>query len=124
MNKFDTLDQLTVALLRLVSLLSLDSGSQWTRKFESDLQWARSLKGKQFDAIEFSNLSTSIRHVYAGMGSFNDYAQATYDPTTHRYIPIPGTEDFDAVRSTVFDLALALVIAESSQDDIHVRRPQ
>jgi len=42
------------------------------------------------------------------MASFNDYAPAVYEPVTRRYTSIPGTEDFDMVRSEVFDLALAL----------------
>lgn len=112
MNKLTALDQLIEALGRLVALLVLDPGCQWTRKFESDLAWAHQLKSGQVNASDLADLSASIRHVYGGMGSFNDYAPAVYASATRRYTPIPGTEDFDMVRSEVFDLALVLIVAE------------
>ena len=112
MNKLNVLDQLIEALGRLVALLALDPGCQWTRKFQSDLAWASQLKSGQVNASDLADLSSSIRHVYAGMGSFNDYAPAVYQSATRRYASIPGTESFDVVRSEVFDLALALIAVE------------
>ncbi|ALP68634.1 DUF6966 domain-containing protein [Paraburkholderia caribensis] len=112
MNKLTALDQLIEALEKLVALLVLDPGCQWTRKFKSDLVWARQLRAGPVAARGLADLSSSIRHVYGGMGSFNDYAPAAYESTTGRYTLIPGTEDFDMVRSEVFDLALTLIATE------------
>lgn len=111
MKKFTELDQLIEALVRLLSLLALDPECQWTHKFSSNLAWARQLQSGQVSASDLANLSSSIRHVYGGMDSFNDYAPVAYELGTRSYISIPGAEDFDMVRSEVFDLALALVAA-------------
>lgn len=108
MNQFSILDQLIDALTRLVVLLELDPACQWTQHFASELKQACQLREKEIGARELAELSTSIRHVYGGMGSFNDYAPAVYDAATRRYVVIPGTENFDSVRCEVFDLAFAL----------------
>ncbi|WP_408265267.1 DUF6966 domain-containing protein [Paraburkholderia sediminicola] len=110
MNKLSILDQLIDALASLVALLALDPGCQWRRKFESDLAIGRHLKDGAVGTVDLAALSASVRHVYGGMGSFNDYAPVIYDAATRRYAPIPGTEDFDSIRGRVFDLALALIV--------------
>lgn len=111
MNRLDTLDQLINALVSLVTLLALDPGCQWTRKFTTDLERARQLKDGAPNASDLAQLSASVRHGYGGMGSFNDYAPAVYDSATRRYVAIPGTDDFETVKHQVFDLALALVVS-------------
>jgi len=109
MSQLSTLDQLVDALVRLVALLALDPACQWTRHFASELERARQLREGMISSRELAELSASIRHVFGGMGSFNDYAPAVYDSATRRYVVVPGTEDFDSVRCEVFDLALALI---------------
>ncbi|MCG1046298.1 hypothetical protein IHE31_06155 [Mycetohabitans rhizoxinica] len=109
MNKFSTLDQLADTLLRLVNLLTLDPSCQWVHKFKLDLEQANRLKAMSFNSSDLAKLSASIRHVYGGMGSFNDYEPTWYDSATGRYVPIKGTEDFDMLRKKVFDLAIALI---------------
>jgi hypothetical protein len=109
MNKLSILDQLAEELARLVTLLSLDPSCQWVHKFKLDLEQTNRLKAMPFKSSDLAHLSASISQVYGGMGSFNDYEPAWYDPATGRYAPIPGTEDFDALRGRVFDLARALI---------------
>lgn len=109
MDKLSILDQLIDALTSLVALLALDSGCQWERQIESGLATALDLKDAEIGTTDLVALSASVRHVYGGMGSFNDYAPVIYDAATRRYARIPGTEDFDDIRGRVFDLALALI---------------
>ena len=109
MNRLKTLEHLSEALLRLVGLLALDPRCQWTHKFELNLQWANHLKTTPQYENELTDLSASIRHMYGGMGSFNDYEPAIYDPITGHYIRIHGTENFEELRIKVFDLALELI---------------
>jgi hypothetical protein len=113
MNKLNTLDQLAGALLRLTILLALDSSCRWLHKFELDLEQVNRLRAAPFDSTDLAHLSASIRQVYGGMGSFNDYEPAQYDAATGRYTPIPGTEDFEVVRREVFDLAIGLIVADT-----------
>lgn len=112
MSKLSTLDKLADALLKLVTLLALDPSCQWTKKFKLDQERADQLRLLPLNFRELAELSASIRYVFGGMGSFNDYAPTRYVPATGRYLAIPGTEEFDALRKEVFDLALELIAAE------------
>lgn len=103
-----TLCQLVSALKRLIEILRLDPHCQWTTKFENDLARASALQGG-YGEDDLQSLSGSVRHVYKGMGSFNDYAPAQYDPSTGKYNPIPGTDDFEKVAREVFDLSTQLI---------------
>ncbi|MCG1041483.1 hypothetical protein KQH60_02415 [Mycetohabitans sp. B8] len=114
MNKLSTLNQLADTLLRLVNLLALDPSCQWVHKFKLDLEQVNRLKEMSFNSSDLANLSASIRQVYGGMGSFNDYEPTRYDSVTGRYTLIAGTEDFDMLRRKVFDLAMALITVEPS----------
>lgn len=109
MNRKETLKQLCEALRDLVGLLRLDKRCRWTDKFERDLDQASQLLKNGFSDQDIENLSTSIRYVYQGSGSFNDYGPGTYNPKTGRYDATHDTENFEAVSQRVYDLALKLL---------------
>ena len=102
------LASLIESLHRLVSILRLDASCQWRGHFESQLARAKRLFADGSEQEHLSELSSSICFVYGGMGSFNDYSPGFYDPTTKRYAPIPGTEDFSAASESVYERALEL----------------
>lgn len=108
MNYVEVLKELKDSLRRLVEILRLDRRCQWTSKFENDLLWCDELLNKTPSKEEVYNLSSSIRSVFQGMGSFNDYGPAKYNPATRKCEPIPGTEDFEKVVEKVFSLAVDL----------------
>lgn len=106
-----TVGQLVRALKTLVEILRLDPSCQWTTKFENDLAKASGLLNK-CDEDDLHSLSASVRYVFRGMGSFNDYSPAIYNPATGKYDPIPGADDFEKVTQEVFDLSLKLISKE------------
>lgn len=108
MTTDETLQKLSLLLRRLVAIMRLDPKCQWLPKVESDLAECLRLGGGAYSAADLINLSASITYVFQGMGSFNDYAPALYDPLTGRFAVIPGAEDFAAVSKEVFDLAIRL----------------
>jgi hypothetical protein len=108
MKKDKILKDLIDSLSKLVGILEMDPGCQWIEAFRNSLNQAQSLVGRNYGKEELRNLSTSITHVYGGMGSFNDYWPGIYDPNTGRYTQIPGTEDFKNVSGEVYNLALEL----------------
>ena len=112
MNKRDVLDQLIDALADLVALLALDPKCPWRKTFASNLELARRMKGGPLGADELAALSASIRHVYGGMGSFNDYAPVIYDAATRRHAVIPGMDGLNKITSQVFSLAVDLITVE------------
>jgi hypothetical protein len=57
----------------LVELLEKDPSCPWTHHFLKSLETARELQAKGFTQAQLNDLSGSVRRVYAGMGSFNDY---------------------------------------------------
>ena len=95
-------------LSKLIEILELDPSCQWISTFRYSLTLASSLVGRNYEKDELSNLSSSITYVYSGMGSFNDYWPGTYNSRTGRYNQIPGTEDFEEVKTEVFELAIRL----------------
>jgi hypothetical protein len=110
MNNIDTLKQLRDSLLRLLEILRLDKNCHWTSKFENDLMRCEELLNTSPSKEDIYSLSSSIRSVFQGIGSFNDYAPGIYNPSTRRYEPIPGTEDFEAITNKVFDLSVDLQV--------------
>jgi hypothetical protein len=105
MTKETILQELIEALERLVTLLRLDPTCQWGKAFEENLELSKEMLAEGFSASDASKLSNSIRCVFQGTGSFNDYAPGKYNPSTGRYSPIPGTEDFEGIAEKVFNLA-------------------
>ena len=97
-------------LQKLVALLRLDPDCQWLLKFQSDLDFCSRLVHGGYTQSELGDLSNSITYVFQGMGSFNDYAPAKYDSKSGKYLPIPGTENYESVSKEVFDRARDLII--------------
>jgi hypothetical protein len=108
-NQDQTLEQLVHALKKLVDILRLDPNCPWTAKFENDLANGFELLNGKYRDDDLRSFSSSIRHVFQGMGSFNDYSPAMYDSSTGRYTPIAGTEDFEKITREVFDLSIKLI---------------
>jgi hypothetical protein len=108
MTTTEKLLRLKVALGEMVAMMRLDPKSQWTEKFASDLDICESLLHTKPAPEELVAISQSITEVYKGMGSFNDYEPAVFDPANGRYTPIPGTEGFSTLASEVFNIAVDL----------------
>ena len=89
-------------------MLYLDKQCAWTEKFERDMDRASQLLEHGFSDRDLASLSTTIRYVYQGMGSFNDYGPGLYNPKTGRYEAVSGTENFESLNQRVYELALNL----------------
>jgi hypothetical protein len=109
MKKQNILIELTKTLQRLTFLLSLDPSSIWTETFRRSSEIAEKMLDAPLDFAQLAQLSASIRHVFGGVGSFNDYEPMRFNPASGRYIPIEGAEDFDALRRKVYELSIALI---------------
>ena len=96
------LETLQSELRALVELLRLDADCPWTRHFESCLSRAELLPNSAPDQETLNALSSSVMHVFGGMGSFNDYA-----PWRNGQV-IRGMEALDAASGAVYDAALEL----------------
>ncbi len=110
MNRKTQLDQVIEVLEKLVSLLELDPACQWTSKFKLDLEHALQLMKTSFNQDDLAMLSSSIRSVYGGMGSFNDYMPGRYDRSTGKCVSFPWADEFDVLSGKLFDSAMALVV--------------
>lgn len=102
------LARLVESLRRLVAILRLDSACRWRTHFEAQLTQAEHLLANGFEPEELHALSSSVCHVYGGMGSFGDYFPGCYDPPIGRCTPVPGTEDFSATSGAVYEQAQEL----------------
>jgi len=110
MNKDEILRKLIESLEKLIKMMELDPKSRLIDVFRDNLDKAKSILSEQpVKKDDLVDLSHSITSIYqGGMGSFNDYAPGKYNPSTCRWTPIPGTEDFENVRSEVYNFALEL----------------
>ena len=108
------LENLITSLDQLVKILAHDPGCQWRRHFERCLAWAQALKAEGFTATELNDLSSQIRSVYGGMGSFADYAPVSSGPG-NAFSVIAGMENFDAASKAVYQHALALDSANAKK---------
>jgi hypothetical protein len=101
---------LIAALGTLVQLLEQDSHCQWTGHFAGCLSRAETLRDDGFDQGALNLLSASLRSVYGGMGSFNDYVPARVDRETGQVALIWGMEAFERAASAVYDASMELVV--------------
>ena len=74
MNRSEQLDTLVASLSELIVILSFDPRCQWLSHFEKCLSDANYLRADGFTQNQLNELSGSVRSVFGGMGSFNDYA--------------------------------------------------
>ena len=110
MNKDEILRKLIESLERLINMMELDPKCRVIDVFRDNLDKAKSILSEQpIKKDDLVDLSKSITSIYqGGMGSFNDYAPGIFDHSKGRWTPIPGTEDFEKVRSEVYNFALEL----------------
>ncbi|MDG2537748.1 hypothetical protein P5Y53_08760 [Dyella jiangningensis] len=113
MKRETLLNKLILDLAEMIALLGKDPSCRWAKKFESDLIAAKSVALSPIDPNAYASLSASIRSVYGGVGSFNDYVAGCYDPDTGRYTPFEWSDRLDQLSTTVFDGALALVASQT-----------
>lgn len=98
MNRKSQLSNLKVELENLVGILRKDSGCTWLKHFEHCLESADILLENGFEQDQLNDLSTKIRSVYGGMGSFNDY------------VPPPNTWGNNEYSGKVYDAAMELKV--------------
>lgn len=108
MSRRAQLELLAANLEQLVAILRLDPACRWRTHFESSLQRARDLLDSDFSRDDLTGFSSSVIHVYGGMGIFTDYAPVSYDSPSGRWTPIRGMESFDQIAGRVYDGALSL----------------
>jgi hypothetical protein len=89
------LKELIRALRALVSCIKHDTSCQWIAHFDRCLANAESLHGAGFRQSDLNALSSQVRQVSAGSGSFSDYVPGTWDEKSGRIVAIPGMEDFE-----------------------------
>ena len=109
MDRTTQLEALIESLSELTEMLALDSSCQWSRHFERCLVGARELRSNGFEQSDLNELSGSVRFVYGGMGSFNDYAPVAADDTG-LFIVIRGMESLGVVANQVYERALNLMV--------------
>jgi hypothetical protein len=109
MDRTTQLDALIESLSELTELLALDSSCQWRRHFENCLAGARELRSKGFEQSDLNELSGSVRYVYGGMGSFNDYAPVAAN-ATGTFSVIRGMDGLEVIANHVYERALNLMV--------------
>lgn len=106
---FMKIDHLAKTLEALLAVLALDSDCAWREHFNACHTQACALRAKEPSQGELAELSRSVREVFGGANSFNDYAPVGYDPHTRQVRVIPGMENVSALASAVYEAAGALV---------------
>ncbi len=71
--RIQQLEELQKALMPLCELLRLDKPTYWLAHFERCLQTTDHFLANGFDQASLNEFSISVRNVFGGMGSFNDY---------------------------------------------------
>ncbi|MBK7546075.1 MAG: hypothetical protein IPO76_10180 [Elusimicrobia bacterium] len=97
------LDDLIIELEKMVTMLRRDTSASWTRGFEGFLAEALDLKKAGYPGDGVRGLCGSVRSVYGGMGSFNDY------------FPQGGVsgEEFERVSTRIYELANEIRVISS-----------
>ncbi len=112
MDRVSQLDALIASLKELVEILANDPQCQWQKHFTDCLGCAEALRERGFDQQALNELSGSVRHVFGGMGSFNDYAPVKADPAPPGFKLIDGMDRLAAVANQVYDRALELIVVD------------
>jgi hypothetical protein len=101
-DKVKILDELVGELEKIVSLLRSDTIGSWTRGFEGFLAEGLELQKVGYPDRGIRDLCGSVRSVYGGMGSFNDYFPRGVSP-----------EEFEKVSSRIYELSDEIRVIES-----------
>ena len=104
------LEALQAGLTLLCELLRLDKPTHWLNHFERCLHTTASLLSNGFDQDALNALSRSVRQVFGGMGSFNDYVPVTGTKESSAWYRKHGNPE-ETIR-LVYDSALCLMVVE------------
>lgn len=107
------LESLQSALAALCELLRLDTPTHWLSHFERCLHTTDQLIAQGFDQTSLNELSRSVRQVFGGMGSFNDYIPVMNTKESSAWYQKHGSPE--AITNLVYDSALCLMVAEPNQ---------
>ncbi|MFC5049119.1 DUF6966 domain-containing protein [Rubritalea spongiae] len=102
------LQLLIESLCELNKILALDTDCQWTAHFRRSQLEAEKLLS-DFTQDHLNVLSTRIRSVYGGMGSFSDYVPITKSQDGG-FMTIAGMENLTLHSGHVYDQALELKV--------------
>jgi hypothetical protein len=108
MTTTEKLVRLHSVLEKIIIMIRLDPKNQWANKFANDLQFCEFLLKSNPSSDDIISISKSITDVYRGMGSFNDYEPAIFDPKSGRNCIINGTENFKKLANELFNIAVEL----------------
>lgn len=100
------LSQLKLAIEQLCLHLKTDDSCIWTNHFEKQLKLVNDLIEYGYVEENLYELSSSIRAVYGGMGSFNDYYNPQQSKERSKLIKLYGSSS--DLSSKVYDLAVKL----------------
>ncbi|MDH1264631.1 hypothetical protein [Pseudomonas sp. GD03944] len=107
------LESLQAALASLCELLRLDKPTHWRDHFERCLHTTDHLLTNGFDQSTLNSLSCSVRQVFGGMGSFNDYVPVTNTRDSSDWYRKHGNPE--EIVGLVYDSALCLMVVEQDQ---------
>ncbi|MGE8359479.1 DUF6966 domain-containing protein [Pseudomonas sp.] len=107
------LEALQAALTSLCELLQLDKPTHWLEHFERCLHTTGHLLTHGFDQEALNDLSCSVRQVFGGMGSFNDYAPVMNTRESSAWYRQHGSPA--AIAQLVYDGALCLMVVEQDR---------
>nr|WP_319495134.1 hypothetical protein [uncultured Desulfobacter sp.] len=102
------LELLIQALEHLCTHLRVDKDCPWTDHFERQLNNAMNLFHNGFTQDDLNSLSSSVRSVYGGMGSFNDYYNPNFTKQRNKIIEQIGSS-LD-LSEKVYEYALELKV--------------
>jgi hypothetical protein len=107
-EKQNVLDHLIADLHLLIKMLGLepDVNRQFAPLFEPVLERAQELRSNGFELEDLKELSYLLEGLLHR--NFLDYAPATFDTSTGRFSPIPGTEEYAEVLARVSASTLEL----------------
>lgn len=100
------LKKLKTALVQLILLLKVDRSCLWTAHFEKQLAHVNDLIEYGYVDEDLYELSSSIRSVYGGMGSFNDYYNPDQSKERSKLVKKYGSSR--VLSSKVYDHAIEL----------------
>ncbi|RUL62029.1 hypothetical protein EKH79_14030 [Dyella dinghuensis] len=106
-HRREQLEELNVRLGELLLVLTQDPLCQWHKHFAKCQQRAAFLLSQGFTQSDLNELSGSVKHVYGGAGSFNDYAPVRANADGSFGI-IAGMDHLSELSSKVYDSALAI----------------
>ncbi len=109
-SKDIVLSDLKLAIEQLCLHLKTDESCIWTNHFEKQLKHVNDLIEYGYVEENLYELSSSIRAVYGGMGSFNDYYNPHHSKERNELIKLYGSSS--DLSSKVYDLAVKLKQSE------------